>query len=249
MITKRKITQSLDNPDSKRALNKDLFTLVARKYGSVTKLLSFGFDDIWKKALVQQLPPINAPQCIDLACGTGDICALLAERYPEGHIMGVDITPAMLAVAVDKNNAKNISYIQADMTKPPVADGTIDIVTGGYALRNAPNLDEVLQTVWNKLKPGGVATFLDFSKSDELNEQRWQIRLLTFWTGVCSLIIHANPVIHNYIPESLKAFPTRKALQERIERLGFVHYTCRYYSQGFIAEISFMKPNLFNHVP
>ena len=40
----------------------------------------------------------------------------------------------------------------------------MDIVTGGYALRNAPNLETVIDEVNRVLKPCGVAAFLDFSK-------------------------------------------------------------------------------------
>jgi len=242
MIKQTKIRQSLKNPDTKRELNKDLFTVVAKKYSLVTKLLSFGCDSTWKKALVQQLPNIDAPLCLDLACGTGDICALLAARYPQGKIIGVDITPAMLAIAQTHNVTKQVTYIQADMAAPPVADQSIDIITGGYALRNAPDLDQLLKTVWQKLKPGGVASFLDFSKSDQLNIQRWQMRLLILWTGLWGIVLHANPAIYNYIPASLKTFPTQKQLQSKIEKMGFADYSCVYYHKGFVAKICFSKP-------
>jgi demethylmenaquinone methyltransferase/2-methoxy-6-polyprenyl-1,4-benzoquinol methylase len=242
MITRSKMNRSLNHPDTKRAYNKDLFTAVAKKYAMVTQLLSFGFDGAWKSSLVQQLPAFDAPHCLDLACGTGDISLLLAARYPQGHIIGVDITPAMLAVARANNISDHLTFIEADMNIPPVADQSMDIITGGYALRNSPDLDQLLQTIWNKLKPGGVATFLDFSKSDELNRQRWQMRLLMFWTGLCSIIMHANPTVHNYIPASLKSFPTRKALQDKIEHIGFTQFKSCYHHNGFIARISFVKP-------
>jgi ubiquinone/menaquinone biosynthesis methyltransferase len=242
MIKNTQITQSLKTAHAKRELNKNLFTIIAKKYAIITKLLSFGFDGTWKKNLVQQLPIMSAPSCLDLACGTGDICTLLAARYPHAEIMGIDITPAMLALAQSHNKASNITFIQADMATPPVANDSIDIITGGYALRNAPDLDQLLKTVWDKLKPGGVASFLDFSKSDQLSQQLWQIRLLTLWTGLWGIILHANPAIYNYIPASLKAFPSQRQLQAKITKMGFTDYKCHYYHKGFIAQICFSKP-------
>lgn len=242
MIKQRQITQSLKTPETKRELNKNIFSLVAKKYAAVTQLLSFGCDSSWKKTMVQQLPDKKAPYCMDLACGTGDICFLLAERYPLGKIMGIDITPEMLTLAQARNIAKRVSFVQSDMASPPVENQSIDIITGGYALRNAPDLDQLLKSIWDKLKPGGMASFLDFAKSDQLNIQRWQMHLLSFWTGLWGMVLHANPAIYQYIPASLNTFPTQKQLQDKIEKMGFTDYTCRYYHKGFIAQINFVKP-------
>ncbi len=244
MIKQIQIREDLEHPNTKRELNKKLFTIVAPKYALVTKLLSFGCDVLWKKSMVQQLPNMTEPQCLDLACGPGDICFLLAKRYPQGKIMGVDITPAMLTLAQAHALPKNISFIQADMATPPITDHSLDIITGGYALRNAPDLDQLLETIWKKLKPGGVASFLDFSKSDNLSTQKIHNRLLILWTGLWGLLLHANPAIYNYIAASLNTFPSQKALQEKITKLGFVDYQCHYYHTGFVSQISFSKPRV-----
>ncbi len=242
MLKLQAINQALKTPETKRALNQTLFTVVAKKYAWATQCLSFGRDKAWKNDLVQQLPHLIKPVCVDLACGTGDICALLAARYPQGEIMGVDITPAMLAIAQSKHPLKSVQWTEGDMANPPVADGSVDIITGGYALRNAADLDPLLQMIWHKLKPGGVASFLDFSKNDEINLQRWQMRLLKLWTGFWGILFHLNPAIYNYIPASLNKFPTQKQLQKKIERIGFVHYSNQSYLFGFVATIYFRKP-------
>lgn len=242
MIKNKLIAQSLKTPDSKRELNVNMFSIVAKKYDIVTRVLSFGSDAAWKKTMVEQLPNIEAPLCLDLACGTGDICQLLAMRYSRAKIIGVDITPAMLDLAEANNPEKNISFFEADMASPPVENQSVDIITGGYALRNAPDLDQLLNTVWDKLKPGGVARFLDFAKSDQSGVQSWQMRLLTIWTGLWGIILHANPAVYNYIPASLKAFPTENELKEKVKKLGFADYRAKNYLKGFVSEISFTKP-------
>lgn len=242
MINESQVKHSLKNPDEKRELNKSLFTIISKRYDLITQLLSFGCDNGWKKAMVKKLPQLAAPTCLDLACGTGDLCTLLALRYPKGHITGIDITPAMLALAKKNNISRQVEFAQADMAAPPVSDFSIDIVTGGYALRNAPDLDQLLTSVWQKLKPGGVASFLDFSKSDKPWVQWWQLRLLKIWTGFFGLILHGNPVIYSYIAASLNTFPTQKALQAKLESMGFKDYACTYHHLGFVSHISFIKP-------
>jgi ubiquinone/menaquinone biosynthesis C-methylase UbiE len=46
----------LKKPASKRDYNRVLFRAVAPRYGAVTRLLSFGWDGLWKRALVSRLP-------------------------------------------------------------------------------------------------------------------------------------------------------------------------------------------------
>ena len=62
------------------------FEEVAPKYDFVTKALSLGRDAAWKRQLVRLcLKEMGTPRCVDLACGTGDVSLLLADRYPEGN--------------------------------------------------------------------------------------------------------------------------------------------------------------------
>jgi ubiquinone/menaquinone biosynthesis C-methylase UbiE len=53
----------------------------------------------------------------------------------------------------------------------------VDIVTGGYALRNAPDLGTAIDEISRVLKPCGVAAFLDFSKlgGSESAGLRWSL--------------------------------------------------------------------------
>ena len=85
----------LADPGRKRELNVDLFRVVAPRYDAVTRVLSFGRDRRWKARMVESLPPVKAPRCLDLACGTGDLSFLLAARYPDGQIVGLDLTEAI----------------------------------------------------------------------------------------------------------------------------------------------------------
>jgi demethylmenaquinone methyltransferase/2-methoxy-6-polyprenyl-1,4-benzoquinol methylase len=44
--------------------------------------MSLGCDAAWKRNLVAALPEKEAPACLDLACGTGDVTFLLADKIP-----------------------------------------------------------------------------------------------------------------------------------------------------------------------
>ncbi|MFN3409303.1 MAG: class I SAM-dependent methyltransferase [Limisphaerales bacterium] len=214
------IRENIQTPDTKRAYNAGLFTRVATEYDQATRAMSLGRDRIWKRRLVRLLPEVTAPRCVDLACGTGDVTAELAARYPQGEIVGVDLTPAMLEVARQRCPQPGVRFLAADMCQTGLADGWADIVTGSYALRNAPVLDDALREVRRILKPGGTAAFLDFAKSPARWRQALQLPLLKCWGGFWGLVIHGGPE-HAYIAESLRQFPDRQALRRQVARHGF----------------------------
>jgi demethylmenaquinone methyltransferase/2-methoxy-6-polyprenyl-1,4-benzoquinol methylase len=213
------IRTAIQTPDAKRCYNERLFTRVATEYDRATRAMSLGRDRHWKRRLVRLLPALPAPNCVDLACGTGDVTGELGSRFPEGQVVGIDLTPAMIEVARDRSQWGNVSYQVADMCQTPLPDGWADLVTGSYALRNAPVLDEALREVRRILRPGGHAAFLDFVKSPVAWRRALQLPLLKCWGGFWGILIHGGPE-HAYIAESLRQFPDRQVLRTRLIRHG-----------------------------
>lgn len=215
-----KVGAALDEPDLKRAYNERLFTEVAPQYDRITRILSFGRDAAWKRVLVARLPALAAPRCVDVACGTGDLAALLRDRYPAARITGIDLTESMLALARERHAGRRIEFEQGDMSRLPDGDGSVDILTGGYALRNAPDLPAFLREARRVLKPGGVAAFLDFSKSDSRARAALDHFLLKIWGGFWGLAFHRDPHVYGYIADSLDRFPARRRLREVFSAAG-----------------------------
>src|SRR5271167_1468247 len=131
-----KIGNHLEDAEKKKYYNEKLFSEVAPRYDFITRVLSFGRDAAWKRTLISSLPPYESPVCVDLACGTGDISFLLADKYARGRIAAVDITEPMLDIARHRNTHPNVSFANQDMGSLDVVSESVDIVTGGYALRN-----------------------------------------------------------------------------------------------------------------
>src|SRR5579863_2004131 len=149
------IGDHLEDAEKKKYYNERLFSEVAPRYDFITRVLSFGRDAAWKRALVSLLPSHESPLCLDLACGTGDITFLLAGKYPRGRVIGVDITEPMLAIARYHNTHPNVSFVNQDMGSLEIVSQSVDIVTGGYALRNAPDLGTAIGEICRVLKPCG----------------------------------------------------------------------------------------------
>jgi len=227
-------------PDTKRDYTEQLFTEVAPKYAFITRVLSFGRDQVWKDRMIGMLPPREAPLCVDLACGPGDLTRRLAERYADGEILGIDLTEPMLERARERNRYAHVRFEEADMCRTGVADACVDIVTGGYALRNAPDLGEAFEEVGRILKPDGVAAFLDFSRPANPWLCRLEYALLRLWGGFWGILLHRNTEVYTYIAASLATFPDRKALRALARRKGLEVVESRLFFFG-VMELVFLR--------
>ena len=237
-----KISDHILEPDKKRFYNERHFGEAASRYDRATRFMSLGQDRRWKQALIDTLPAGGQPVCVDLACGTGDVTFALAARYPGGRIIGVDLTAEMLEIARDRNRFGHVSFLQRDMCVLPLAEESVDLVTGSYALRNAPDLERALMEIHRVLRPGGTAVFLDFRKAERPALQRVQYRWLRLWCGFWGLLLHGNREIHGYIADSLRAYPSPSRLKALIREAGFEAIPTPPISRLTTELVAFRKP-------
>jgi ubiquinone/menaquinone biosynthesis methyltransferase len=237
-----KIKDHIHTPDGKRTYNEQHFTEAASRYDFAARAMSLGRDAGWKRAMVAALPEMPAPCCIDLACGTGDIAFLLAEKYPKGKVVGIDLTEPMLNLARKRNAGGQVNFLCGDMTATGMPDAGADIITGSYAVRNAPDLRLAFQEIYRLLKPNGVVALLDFSKPTNRYLQYLQCAVLRYWCGFWGLILHGNAEIHAYIAASLEHFPDREQLRALIDESGLrICHFQRFYL-GILELLVLRKP-------
>jgi ubiquinone/menaquinone biosynthesis methyltransferase len=228
-------------PAERKQYNEKLFTIVAPRYDVATRLLSFGQDVRWKRTLIDSLPALSAPHCLDIACGSGDLTVALADKYPRGHVLGVDLTAAMVARARQKHSRRNVEFRVEDMCAlQSVASSSVDIVTGGYALRNAQELPRMLYEVGRVLKEGGTAAFLEFSNADCPVKRSFHQVALNGWGGFCGLMLHGRPAVYRYIPRTLRTFPNRRELTKLMSGADLEATRFETFMFGMI-EISFWR--------
>jgi len=228
-------------PEGKLEYNRELFKEVTPKYDFITRALSFGRDRIWKDQMVKHLPDIKRPDCLDIACGTGDITFCLARKYPAGRIVGLDLTEEMVVQAKLRNTFSNITFTIQNMCEIEFPDNSFDIVTGGYALRNAPNVIKALMEIRRVMRPGGTGAFLDFSKPPGRSFQKVEEWLLRLWGGFWGILLHRNPQVYTYIAESLKQFPDAEQLKKCVAKLEFGNIHSRQHYFGILETIFFEK--------
>lgn len=228
-------------PGKKKRFMERHFGLAASRYDFATRAMSLFRDSAWKRHLAGALPEMPSPSCVDIACGTGDVSFLLARRFPAGRVVGLDIAEPMLIIARKRSRPGNVSFLRRDMCATRIPEGSVDIVTGCYALRNAPDLPVAVAEIRRILKPGGAAAFLDFSRPRSSFRFLPRKLLLRTWCGFWGLLLHGNHEVHGYIAASLEAFPDREGLLALFRENGFSLAGSRRFFLGMVELLLFRR--------
>ena len=232
----------LRDPPAKREYNRRLFAEVAPRYYAATRLMSLFRDRAWKRNMLSLLRGPSPGVVLDIACGTGDLSALSARRWPDATIVGCDISLDMMAFMRQPSLGAMVRLTCQDMGYLAVSAHRVDMVIGGYALRNAPDLSVTLAEIFRVLKPGGNAAFLDFSRSPKKSIFFIQYWVLRLWGGLWGFLLHGNPAVYAYIAESLRLFPDRRSLRDMIAKTGFCGIAFSSRMAGLVDIIVARKP-------
>jgi demethylmenaquinone methyltransferase/2-methoxy-6-polyprenyl-1,4-benzoquinol methylase len=201
-----------------------MFSRLAWRYDLINDLMSLGMHRRWKRETVD-LALAGSPRArvLDLCCGSGDLC-FLAEDRGARSVVGVDFTLPMLAVARRRasGSPRRSRFLQADALALPFADGSFDVVTISYGLRNIADIARALAEMRRVLAPGGRAVVLDFGKPDNAAAGALYRGLLRAMMPAIGWLFHGDPETYLYIPESLERYPAQRGVEKLMQAAGFM---------------------------
>src|SRR5215208_5138580 len=199
-----------------------MFASIASRYDLLNHLLSGNVDKRWRRIVanrVREKLSSSRSRILDVACGTGDLSLTLFETTGAG-VVGTDFCRAMLAIAADKL-AGRVRLIEGDALDLPFRDGTFDVATIAFGLRNLSNVENGLKELSRVLRPGGWVAVLEFSRPvNPVLRPLFNLyfRKLLPWMGG---LISGSLSAYTYLPASVQKFPDQSELSLLVEQAGF----------------------------
>ena len=221
------LRDAIATPEGKRKYVRRLFATIADRYDLITVLLSYGQDRRWKRRLIRLAAPRAGLRAVDLATGTGDIAFGLHESG--AHVVGVDVTLRMIELANAKARALGRApvFLVGDMLALPFADGSFDLATAGYGLRNVPDLGAAIDEIHRVLKAGGMMLSLDFNKPSNPIVRAVYLAYLNLTGATLGWLLHGDPDTYRYIPASIRNYPGAAGVARMFEDRGFARVESR----------------------
>ena len=245
----------LRDPARKQAFVTPMFDVIAPRYDDFTRLFSFGMDASWKRRLLRtaiaQLEASSptasgqSRRAVDIACGTGDLAFGLARATQATgrplQVLGIDAAGAMVRAAEarragpDADVAARVQLAQGDMPALAVPDASVDLITAGYAVRNAPEPARALAEFARTLRPGGTLVTLDFYRPAF---GPWRALFLAYLRAAGDLVgwtWHRSPVVYGYIARSIRHFVSWQTFADQLDAHGFAVQSVHRWLGGGVA--------------
>jgi ubiquinone/menaquinone biosynthesis C-methylase UbiE len=105
----------------------------------------------------------------DIGSGSGYYTFLIAPLVPEGKVIGVDIQPEMVAFLGQKAAKLGVANVEAHLGKVDsvqLPEGTVDAVILVDAYHEFSHPNEMMQSIFHALKPGGRVYLLEYRGED-----------------------------------------------------------------------------------
>lgn len=127
---------------------------------SMVRNLAAQAEAIWpQEERMFERYPVGDGRVLDVGCGTGEITARLAAKYPGATFVGVDLEEAHLERARRRCRefGARIQFQRGDALELPFAEGEFDYVVCRHLLQAVPDAIRVLAEIQRVLRPGGRA--------------------------------------------------------------------------------------------
>lgn len=203
----------------KAALQK-IFDQIAGHYDGINSVLSFRFDESWRRRAVRQTLTGDEQTLLDLGVGTGKFLSrfLRAKRW---HLAaGIDFSSEMLERAEERLPA-DCRLVQGDIHDLPFEDETFDLVVSSFTLRSVKDRDRFFREVRRVLRPRGKTAFLCLTRPTSWLGRMIYAPYLKFYLPLMGGLLSAHQGAYQFLSQSIQAFPAPAEIAGRLECLGF----------------------------
>ena len=214
-----------------------VFDSVASRYDIMNDLMSMGLHRAWKAYTVAVANLKAGDRVLDIAGGTGDLSRAFARHVGErGMVVHTDINEAMLRQGRDRliNEGLVLPTNLCDAEALPYKDGSFDLVSVAFGLRNMTHKDKALAEMCRVLKPGGRLLVLEFSRVAEPLRKPYDWYSFKILPKLGQMIA-GDAESYRYLAESIRMHPPQAELKQMMKDAGFGHVDVHNLSAGVVA--------------
>lgn len=224
----KKVTPYKDSDLGKKEQVTKMFNTISKNYDGLNRVISFGIDIKWRKRVVEILKQEQPNSILDIATGTGDLAIALVKTGAK-KIVGLDISPGMLAVGKEKiknkNLDNNIEMIVGDSENLIFEDNSFDAVTVSFGVRNFETLETGMTEILRVLKPNGTLVVLETSVPTKTPyKQGYSFYTKNILPLIGKLFSKDNSA-YGYLSESASVFPHGENFNNILREIGFIDVT------------------------
>jgi ubiquinone/menaquinone biosynthesis C-methylase UbiE len=132
--------------------------------------LAATYDQRWSAYLdaslsmtLEVVADLEAEQVLDVACGTGRLLEILAERSDQVKLAGIDRVPAMLDAA-SRRIGQRATLLEGAAEKLPFSDAAFQLVISTNAMHYFSDVDAALQEIRRVISPSGNLVITDWCR-------------------------------------------------------------------------------------
>ena len=143
--------------------------VIAKMYEHHRELSQWGLANI---------PPKTALAVLDVGCGGGMAAKMLALKYPNAKITGIDISEEAVKATLEYNRVFNqwgkVEAKVASVEDVPFEDGSLDIITAIETYFFWPDLERNIAHLVSKLRPEGILCIISEQYFTEENHAKME---------------------------------------------------------------------------
>ena len=157
--------KSMKNEEYKKLSIKE-FTKAAGRYESnhagIYEMCKKDYPDI-----LEELDKEPFRDLLDAGCGPAPMISLLAEKHPDRHYTGLDLTPAMIEQA-KKKNIPNATFVEGDCENFPFEKDSFDAIICSMSFHHYPDPQAFFDSVKRCLRPNGRLILRDVTSDNKV---------------------------------------------------------------------------------
>jgi demethylmenaquinone methyltransferase/2-methoxy-6-polyprenyl-1,4-benzoquinol methylase len=209
-----------------------MFDMVAPRYDLLNDALSLGMDRRWRTVVSRAVGSGPGQLVLDLAAGTGTSSRVFSRKGAQ--CVACDFSLGMLAVGA-RRPASGLAFAAGDALALPFRDGTFDVVTISFGLRNVADTGQALRDMLRVTRPGGRLVICEFS---HLPVQRLNALYEQYLARVLPVVarrLSRNAEAYDYLAESIRDWPPQQVLAGQIAAAGWTRVSWRNLTLGVVA--------------